>query len=324
MTNMPSWLGSALSNGLDRVSRKELTARAQVISDTYRACGNSDVIRTDADALAYAVVRMPATFSAVRNALGHTAEQRPDLMPKSLLDVGAGPGTASWAGCDTWPSIEQATLLDRNPRLLDLARKFRATPDGPGVDAAFVTGTIPAALKDAPVADLVLASYALTEIEPTALPPILAELWRLAAMMLVIVEPGTPDGFQRLLVYRDLLVSAGGYIAAPCTHGQTCPLSASARWCHFSQRLPRSRDHLIVKSASMSFEDEKFCYIAVTKTAPETLPPPRILATPRVGKGGVALTLCAPDAVEERVVERRQKDLYKAASRYKWGDALDI
>ena len=114
-------------------------------------------------------------------------------------------------------------------------------------------------------ADVVVASYSLTEIPQAALQRVLAELWRLAKTLLVIVEPGTPDGFRRILSCRDMLISAGGRVVAPCTHDDLCPLSAATRWCHFSKRLARSRDHLIAKNASVPFEDERFSYLAVAK-----------------------------------------------------------
>ena len=36
-------------------------------------------------------------------------------------------------------------------------------------------------------------------------------------------------------------------------------------WCHFSQRLPRSRDHMLLKDASVPFEDERYSYVVVTQ-----------------------------------------------------------
>ena len=219
----------------------------------------------------------------------------------SVLDVGAGPGTAAWACIDLWPSVDRVTLIDSNPRLLDLARRFRAFPGAPIVEAQFVAGSIPQALPDIAAADVVVASYSLTEIPQAALERVLVELWRLATALLVIVEPGTPDGFKRILSCRDMLIAAGGRVVAPCTHEDLCPLSAAARWCHFSKRLSRSRDHLIAKNASVPFEDERFSYLAVAKG----IAPARTAPTcPRDAEGqqgaGVA------DAV--RPGRRRRKD----------------
>jgi hypothetical protein len=36
-------------------------------------------------------------------------------------------------------------------------------------------------------------------------------------------------------------------------------------WCHFSQRLPRSRDHMLLKDADVPFEDERYSYVVVTR-----------------------------------------------------------
>ena len=36
-------------------------------------------------------------------------------------------------------------------------------------------------------------------------------------------------------------------------------------WCHFSVRLPRSREHMHAKRAKVPFEDERFAYLAVSR-----------------------------------------------------------
>jgi ribosomal protein RSM22 (predicted rRNA methylase) len=139
----------------------------------------------------------------------------------------------------------------------------------------------------------------------------------------VIVEPGTMAGFKRVLQYRDWLLAAGAHLVAPCSHEGNCPLAENARWCHFSARLPRSRDHLFAKGADVPFEDEKFSYLVAGKGFSELARGKRILATPKVNKAGVALTLCAPKLAQERTIARRDKDAYKAAKRCDWGDAIE-
>jgi ribosomal protein RSM22 (predicted rRNA methylase) len=324
MTGLPNWLSGALSGRLEAVSRGALRDSAQTISDTYRAGGTSHIIHSEQDALAYAVVRMPATYAAVRATLAQAMQIVPEFAPRSILDVGAGPGTASWAAGDAWPSIERTTLIDSNARLLALAGQLGASRDAPGFDASVMQGDAIEALNGAPVADVVMASYALTEIVPAALTGILTQLWTLTGRLLVVVEPGTANGFQRILSYRNVLLANSAQIIAPCSHEGLCPLAESARWCHFSERLPRSRDHQITKSASVPYEDEKFAYLIAGKGFPGLSKGRRILATPNVSKGGISLSLCAPERMEERTVSRSDRAAYKAAKRYGWGDVIDL
>jgi ribosomal protein RSM22 (predicted rRNA methylase) len=324
MTGLPNWLSVALNGRLEAVSRSALRDSAQTISDTYRTGGTSQIIRSDHDALAYAVVRMPATYAAVRASLARAMQIIPEFAPRSILDVGAGPGTASWAAADAWPSIERTTLIDSNARLLALATQLGASRDAPGPTASILKGDAAEALSGAPTADVVMASYALTEIAPAALTRILTQLWNLTGALLVIVEPGTMNGFKRILAYRDVLLASGARIVAPCSHEGLCPLSETARWCHFSERLPRSRDHQITKGASVPYEDEKFSYLIAGKDVAGLSRGRRILATPRISKGGISLTLCAPERAEERVIGRAEKAAYKAAKHYAWGDVIGL
>jgi len=319
VNGLPAWIGAVLDRNLENVSRAALREAALAASQGYRAGGGSAVIRSGLDALAYAVVRMPATYAAADAALSQAARAIPDFAPRSLLDLGAGPGTAAWAAAAVWPSLTHAALIDRNAHLLALARQFGA--EAP-LDAAIRQADIADALTAGPGADVVIASYTLAELAPAALAAAVGRLWTAAARLVVLVEPGTTDGFKRILACRDILLGQGAAIVAPCSHEQACPLAAAPRWCHFGVRLPRSRAHRLSKGASLAYEDEKFSYLAAGKGFDRLARGERILATPKVGKAGVALTLCRPAAAEQRMVPRRQVQAYKVAKALGWGDAI--
>src|SRR5580698_3898890 len=119
--DLPAELNAALNAKLQGLSRSDAAARAALISRTYRDGGGSGAIRTEADALAYALARMPATYAAVTASLNALREINPGFAPKSLLDVGAGPGTATWAAAEAFASLEDFTLLDANRALRALA-----------------------------------------------------------------------------------------------------------------------------------------------------------------------------------------------------------
>src|SRR5258707_2442825 len=103
--DLPAELKAALDAKLQGVSRNDAAERATLISQTYRDGGGSSAIRSEADALAYALTRMPATYAAVSASLKALPEIRPDFAPASLLDVGARPGTATLAATAAFPSL---------------------------------------------------------------------------------------------------------------------------------------------------------------------------------------------------------------------------
>ena len=178
-------------------------------------------------------------------------------------------------------------------------------------------------LRDVAEADIVIAGYALTEMANNYLPAVLQELWRLTRGLLVIVEPGTPQGLGRILTCRDHLIGCGGHIVAPCTHAAACPLSSASRWCHFSERLPRSRTHLFAKEGNLSYEDEKFSFLAVAKDKPAQQPYRRILCDAACHERPDFIGPLRPR--ESRSASfRRDKEACKAAKNYAWGDAVEL
>ena len=246
--DLPAELKAALDGKLRGFSRNDAAGRAASISKTYRGGGNSGAIRTEADALAYALARMPATYAAVTASLNALVEIRPDFAPVSLLDIGAGPGTATWAAAEAFPSLKDFTLLDANDALralaLDLADSTRLR------DINYERGEARAALAKADAADLVIASYMIGEIGDAEQRALAELMWEKTRDTLLVVEPGTPAGYARIIALRDHLIGLGAHVVAPCPHDAKCPLQAPD-WCHFTQRLQRSRAHKQVKGAEL-------------------------------------------------------------------------
>ena len=99
---------------LEGVSRKELAARAATISQAYRAGDNSgQTVTDDTFLLAYVLTRMPATYAVATAVFEALKEVASGFAPKSLLDVGAGPGTASWAASEAWPIFATSSWWTR-------------------------------------------------------------------------------------------------------------------------------------------------------------------------------------------------------------------
>ncbi|MDI4238100.1 small ribosomal subunit Rsm22 family protein [Bradyrhizobium sp. Arg237L] len=315
--DLPAELKAALDARLQGFSRNEAASRAAAISRTYRDGGGSGTIKSETDALAYALARMPATYAAVAASLNVLVEIRPDFAPTSLLDIGAGPGTASWAVAQAFSSLQRFVLLDANASLRALALELAGTRLR---EAHYELGPARKLLADAERADLVVASYMIGEIDEAERAALARLMWEKAGEVLVIVEPGTPAGYARIIALRAQLIATGAHVAAPCPHDKGCPLEAPD-WCHFSQRLSRSRAHMQVKGAEVPFEDERFAYVALTRT-PVTIRPSRVLAQPVVGKAEVTAKLCTPDGLSIAKIPRRAKADYARARRWRWGDAV--
>jgi ribosomal protein RSM22 (predicted rRNA methylase) len=322
MTLLPGAVRSALDGLAEGQRRADLARRSRNITATYQARRNSSQSLLSADdALAYALARMPATYAALLEALEQLIEAMPDLSPLSLLDVGCGPGTASFAAVQAFPGLDQISLLDRNGHFLDLA-KILAGAVFADRKVSFVDQDI--TLRPLlPPADLVIAGYVLAELDGAAQSRLIDALWAAAQHVLVLVEPGTPDGFRRLNTARTALIENGACVATPCTHEAGCPMTGEA-WCRFFARVQRSRDHRLLKGGDRPFEDEPYAYLVLTRQRLEARMSHRIVARPVETKAGITLGLCGADGLQKAIAPSRQKELFRKYKRLDWGDAVEI
>jgi ribosomal protein RSM22 (predicted rRNA methylase) len=319
----PMALPTALQDGIDELVRdvdgRELERAARSLSEGYRAGGAaaSRAAGTGAEVAAYLATRAPATYAAADDVCRRVAAARPEWQPRSLLDLGAGPGIAAWAAVDTWPGLEELTLVEAEPGMaaagralarrgsdaLRRARWFERDATAPGDEA-----------------DLVIVSYVLGELAPGTLGNAIDRFWGSATDTLIVVEPGTTAGYERILAVRDHAIRAGGTVLAPCPHDAACPLPPGD-WCHFSVRLPRTRTHRTAKAAERGFEDEKLAYVVLARN-PHARAGARILRRPELHGGHVVLDLCTTQGLERRTVSKRDGTSYKQARKAGWGDAL--
>jgi ribosomal protein RSM22 (predicted rRNA methylase) len=293
-----------------------LATRNATLSKRYRAGKTSSHV----DPAAYLATRTPATFAACRRVLADAAHAVPEFSPTSLLDVGSGPGSASWAAITQWPSLARITQIEQSPIFADLATGLNAASGLSALENARLSRSSLEDMDVAEKADVVLASYVLAELPLVSIAATIASLWKRAKEVLVLIEPGTPQGFARIRASRDALIAEGSHIAAPCTHDRACPM-AGDNWCHFKVRLPRSRLHMHAKSATVPFEDEAFSYLVAQRNgAPSEAF--RILSPPVSNKTGITMKLCGPNGLEQRHIASRDKVAFKATKKLQWGDLL--
>ena len=318
--HLPAAIVDHLTHRLEVAGRAELMRAQLAMSAIYHDGGHSRAAVPGADAaLAYAVARMPATYAACVRAFDLAAAQAPDFTPRSLLDLGAGPGTATLAAAAVWPHLPAAHLIEPNAALADEARLVLpvatklACTHGASDLTRIASGLAPA--------DLVTLSYVLAEQALDTINALVSRLAAAVAGLIVIVEPGTPAGYARVLAARDALIASGLHILAPCPHAAPCPLR-NGDWCHFSIRLQRSAAHRQLKNADLAFEDERFSFVAASRGALGGAAAARLIRAAEIQKGFADLALCTASGLATRRVMRRDSAAYKAAKKAEWGDAV--
>lgn len=304
---LPEALRTALNATLDAARPGDLARSATRLSEAYRD-GKSPVLGGPVDALAYAAVRMPATYAAIHSVLSRLPA---DFRPESALDLGSGTGAGAWAIAELFDGC-RVDAWERNAQLAELAQQLGAQFRLAGADLN--------SFRHAVRYPLVIASYSLGETGGLA-NVLVDRAWQATSGAMVLIEPGTPAGFTKIREWRRQLVAQGCHLFAPCPQAGDCPVVAPD-WCHFSARVERSAWHRRIKGGTLSYEDEKFSYLIASRE-PWPRAESRIVRHPRYSPGLVELKLCTPAGSlrTERVTRRGD---YKRARKVEWGDEWPV
>ena len=126
---IPNLLEYAIEKEIEKYNIKELKEAALNLSKRYmdkKRTGES-FLKTDLDTISYSVIRMPATYSAIRTCLEKIQELK-DFEINSLLDIGSGTGAAEWAVVDTL-GVQDIVGLEREEDMRELAKKYFSYSD---------------------------------------------------------------------------------------------------------------------------------------------------------------------------------------------------
>lgn len=241
-----------------------------------------------------------------------------------MLDLGAGPGTATWSAATVWPSLERATAVEAEARMLEVGQELARSAVRPTVrDAAWTRGTVTEPAAGGPY-DLVVVAYVLGELDAVGRDRAIDRAWEATALadgLTLVVEPGTPEGYARVMRARGRLLATGGFVTAPCPHDAPCPLG-DQDWCHMAVRLARTATHRAAKGAALGYEDEKFSYVAVSRQ-PTSRVKARVLRHPQIRPRLIQLELCTQSGVRSVAVTKRDNERFRQARKVRWGDAFD-
>jgi ribosomal protein RSM22 (predicted rRNA methylase) len=271
---------------------------------------------------AYLATRMPATYAACAHVFAEISRLAPHAEITSVLDLGAGPGTAVFAAAQIFPALRHAQLVE-------------SSGDWIGVGKSLMAGCRQFALQQArwiqhdlrtefevPAHDLAVISYALGELPQTSRQALVKRAWNWASQFVAVIEPGTTRGFAAICEARADLIAQGGNILAPCPHHDACPMAGTRDWCHFAERLERTPEHRRLKHGALGYEDEKFSYVVASRQNIQQVSA-RIVRHPKKLDGHVQLSLCSKNGLQTRTVARSAKENYRLARKASWGDAWE-
>jgi ribosomal protein RSM22 (predicted rRNA methylase) len=305
---LPTELAEAIAREAERFDRGGLAQAVAAVSNRYHAAGVRATGRlSEVQRVAYLAVRMPAIYGALRAVFAELVGRIPDANPRSLLDLGAGPGTAAWAAIAELPGLSEIACLEQDRDFIALGRLL--VPDAHWIEADLRTD------PPLPPADLVVLSYVTGELENSA--RLIGHAWAATRVALAVVEPGTPRGFASIRAAREQLIRAGATVAAPCPHAGECPMQ-DPDWCHFAARIERTRLHRQLKSGDLGHEDEKFSYVIASRT-PARPAESRIVRHPRIEPGLIRLELCTTEGLRARAVRKRDREPFRRARKAHWG-----
>jgi len=321
MIDLFTRMNDALSALLPEADAAKLAKDAKTISENYRLRTGSGarLLTKESEAMAYAASRMPATAAAAYAAISR-AIRAADVMPLTLLDCGAGTGAASFAA-DALIDLEEITCLEREDAMRAVGARLMQEAGGALSGAKWASWDL-TDKTPLPRAGLVVEGYMLGELAQGMRLPAARRLWDAAGEMLILIEPGTPQGFENLLAVREYLCSLGAYVAAPCPAGTgKCPVKEED-WCHFTVRVQRTKLHKLLKGGDAPYEDEKFAYMAFTREAPRNACAARVLRHPQIDPGRITLTLCEGGRKTSRIVTKKDP-LWKRARKINAGDSVE-
>jgi len=315
--DIPQELKEAIERTITGINHASLIEESQKISEKYRENDGKGkrLLTKKSEAAAYAISRMPSTYCAIYSALSQTLKSYNKEI-ETVLDIGAGTGAATWVVTNLI-DVEHVTCLEREEEMRKIGRQLMDENLSNVEWNKFDLNTDNITEKS----DLVIASYVINELTKEDRTQAILKMWEATNGLLLIIEPGTPEGFKHILEVREILLSKNGHIVAPCVHNEKCPINQNEDWCSFYVRVARSGIHKQAKKGELGYEDEKFSYIAFSKQAVQTAGK-RILRHPQINSGFVKVKLCTQNGIEEKIFSKKDKEIYKRIKKLDAGETI--
>ena len=267
----------------------------------------------------YMIARGRSIMGVMEKIISQNLEVFHDV--ESVVDFGGGPGTFLFA-ISKFKTLNKYTNVERSDSFIGimnvLVEEFlSSSTTNTHVDSISCNYLKPGS-QDIPTSDLCVFSYTLCERDNSLV--CLSDLVEHSNMVLII-EPGTPSGFKNIIQAKDKLIEKGFGTIAPCTVSNGfCPLRDSeSDWCHFVERVDRSRIQRHLKNGVLGYEYEKYSYLLMSKNSIHS-DGKRIISRPNYTKHSISFDICSEKNSHIVITKKENKNEFKIVKKNIRGD----
>ncbi len=325
--NLPTEISNAISQILTQQETSEWVTRASVLHERYtmRQKNGESYLSDFTDALAYLSLRSPATYAQIYSSLSQVKEVIPSWEPRTLLDIGSGPGVGVWAATSVWRSIQSTTCVDANKNMLSLGKQITSLARLP-VENSWKQQDARQNRESAASYDVVVIANVLNELSIADGEKLLGYAFNACKGIMVLIEPGTPFG-SSIIQSAAQKFSRSHTLLAPYVENSF--VFSKKYWIHFPQRFirpefqrrirQRMRDSVLMAS---DWEEAKYSYVAISKVPSEVKAWGRCIGPIQLQKGFRTVPILTKDDIVDVKVLKRYKQHYTFVKNLKWGEMI--
>ncbi|MBQ9792791.1 MAG: methyltransferase domain-containing protein [Clostridia bacterium] len=310
----------------DIISNQKLTELKKDyknISLKYRKenINSSTVVSSKNQALSYVSSRMPET-SVIIDSVLDKINQLIDIKTEiqSVIDLGSGTGSALWALENYVDKIDVFAVEKQEP-MIKYSKELSKNLD---LNISYIQeDVLSEKVEKLNSADLVLESFMLNEMNAKDRTQTLDLMIKKANKYIVLIEPGTPVSYQKMMQDRAYLLSKDLQLVLPCMHNKNCPLKDD--YCNFTVRVNRTKALKQIKEGLLGYEDEKYFYLVFSKEEIQKDFNSIVIRKPVYRKSCIDLKLCKGDAtIQNTTITKNNKQNYAKAKDLKHGDLFNL
>ena len=329
-TNLPQPISDAIASMLSSSDTGLLASRAKELHERYmrqEKVKDHTFIQAPSDVFAYLALRAPATYAQIYSALSQIKELVPNWNPKTLLDLGCGPGTGLWAATTVWPSIEKALGIDQDRSFLTAATQIYNTAHLPQ-DVSWRKQNIKEWIEtDKTIKhDLIIVANVFNELSPEVFDRLIQQVRLRSCGIILILEPGTSRGYKIIQTISQK-ISQSDHLLAPYIHNNF--VESNEYWIHFSQRFNRPEFQRRIRQSmrestlmASDWEETKYSYVAYGTIEPVTPIWGRCIGSIYKSNGYLTLPILTEKEVVQLKVLKRHKLQYNFAKKLRWGEII--